>query len=90
MLPPSVKIMQNFILMQNNSERDWIGGGEIFETLFSKKVSFFQKNAIFGQYWTLPSYEGVHLVKKALLKWHRYISPKMDMFSKVYNRFYFL
>ena len=32
MLPPFVKSMQNFILMDNT----WIGGGEIFDAFFGK------------------------------------------------------
>ena len=44
MLPPFVKIMQRFILMQKTKKKDWIGGVEFFYALF------FQKSALFGQY----------------------------------------
>ena len=47
---PFMKIMQRFILMQNTSKRDWVGGGEIFASLF------FKKDAHFGQYWKLPKF----------------------------------
>ena len=40
-LPPFVKIMQNFILMQNTQKRDSIGCDEIFGTLLFKKKPFF-------------------------------------------------
>ena len=43
-----VEIMQSFFLMQNNYKRDWIGCREVFGALY------FQKSALFVQYWMLP------------------------------------
>ena len=37
-MPPFVKIMQSFILMQNTYKKDWIGSSEIFGAFF-----FFQE-----------------------------------------------
>ena len=50
MLPPFVKIMQSFILMQNTKKRYWLVGGEIFGALL------FKKKCLFGQYQTLPQF----------------------------------
>ena len=43
-LTPFVKIIQNFILMQNTLKRDYVGNSEIFGTLFPKKKVLFLVN----------------------------------------------
>ena len=50
-----MKIMQSFILMQNTYKRDWIGGGEIFGSLFFKKQKK-QKKPILANIGSCPNF----------------------------------
>ena len=47
-LPPFVKNMQSFIVMENTSKRNWIGGGEIAGPFLSKKSPFWPKLHLLG------------------------------------------
>ena len=82
MLPPLVKIMQSFILMQHTKKRDWIGGHEIF----------FQKVPFLANIGCCPSFLDYALctlfISWFLLRRCKLISPffKLDFSGHYYGK----